>query len=39
MLLKGEILKKLGSKAAAKEIIEEAEFLPEGNWSESTAIK
>lgn len=39
LLLKGEVLYKLGQKEAAIAIIEEAEFLPESNWSESTPIK
>lgn len=39
MLLKGEILLRLGNKAAAQAIIEEAEFLPESNWSEATTIR
>jgi len=34
LLLKGEILKALGKENEANRIIEKAEFLPEGNWSE-----
>lgn len=34
LLLKGEILMAQGKKGEARRIIEEAEFLPEGNWSE-----
>lgn len=39
MLLKGEILMKLGQASAAKAVIEEAEFLPDHNWRESMSIK
>jgi len=34
LLLKGEILNAMGMEKEAKLIIERAEFLPEGNWSE-----
>jgi len=39
LLLKSEILKSLGQLARAKEIREDAMFLPDGNWSESMAIQ
>ena len=39
LLLKGEVLARLGQTEAAQAIIEEAEFLPESNWSEATSIK
>ena len=34
MLLKSMILEQLGQKEEAAALKEEAEFLPEGNWSE-----
>lgn len=34
LLLKGEILMALGRTSEAKKIIDDAEFLPDGNWSE-----
>lgn len=34
LMLKGEILKALGKENEANRVIEKAEFLPEGNWSE-----
>lgn len=39
LMLKGEILKALGNKDEANKIIERAEFLPEGNWSERFNIQ
>ena len=39
LMLKGEILKALGNKDEANKIIERAEFLPEGNWSERFDIQ
>jgi len=39
LLLKGSILADLGRKAEAGAIREKAEFLPEGNWSERSAIR
>lgn len=39
LLLKGEILLKLDMPQEAKNIIEQAEFLPEGNWSERFSIQ
>ena len=39
LMLKGEIHMSLGNKNEADKIIEEAEFLPEGNWSESFSIR
>lgn len=39
MLLKAEILDALGRSGEAKAVRDEAEFLPEGNWSESTAVQ
>lgn len=39
LLLKGEILKALGRNDEARAIIEHAEFLPEGNWSERWSVK
>lgn len=38
MLLKAEILEKLGRGKDAEQIREEAEFLPEGNWSEQMSV-
>ena len=39
LLLKAEILQQLGHVSAAAAIKQEAEFLPEGNWSEHIAIE
>lgn len=39
LLLKGEILSGLGQQQAANAIIEEAEFLPESNWSEASPVR
>lgn len=39
LLLKGEILIKLGQHETAKAIIEEAEFLPESSWASTTPIR
>lgn len=39
LLLKAEILKSLGRHQQARQIEEEAEFLPEGNWSEQLSIQ
>ena len=39
LLLKAEILQQLGRISAAAAIKQEAEFLPEGNWSEHIAIE
>lgn len=39
LLLKVEILKSLGQHQQAKKIQQEAEFLPEGNWSEQLSIQ
>ena len=39
LMLKGEILNALGNKDEANKIIERAEFLPEGNWSERFNIQ
>lgn len=38
MLLKAEILQKLGRVTDATKVREEAEFLPEGNWSEHISV-
>lgn len=38
LMLKAEILDKLGDKQAAAAIKQEAEFLPEGNWSEHISV-
>lgn len=38
LLLKSTILQTLGREAEAKEIADHAEFLPESNWSERSAI-
>jgi Tfp pilus assembly protein PilF len=38
LLLKSEILKSLGQSELAEQIREEAQFLPDGNWSESAPI-
>lgn len=39
LLLKSAILHELGDYTAAKEIADNAEFLPDGNWSERTGIQ
>ena len=39
LLLKAEILRSLDQPQAAQKIQEEAEFLPEGNWSEQLSIQ
>lgn len=39
LLLKAEILMKSNMEQEAKTIIEQAEFLPEGNWSERFSIQ
>jgi tetratricopeptide (TPR) repeat protein len=39
LLLKGAILEGLGHLAEAKKFRDRAEFLPEGNWSERSAIR
>ena len=39
LLLKGEILNTLGMKNEAQVIIERAEFLPDGNWSERFSMQ
>lgn len=39
LMLKGEILMSLGNINEANKIIEKAEFLPEGNWSERFSIQ
>lgn len=39
MLLKADILHALGRESEAKKVKEEAEFLPEGNWSEHIAVE
>ena len=39
LLLKAEILESLGKPDAAQAIRDEAEFLPEGNWSESVKVR
>lgn len=39
LLLKGEVLKSLGRNEEAQAIIEHAEFLPEGNWSERWSVE
>ena len=39
LMLKGEILKMLGRTDEANTVIQKAEFLPEGNWSERFEIK
>ena len=38
LILKAAILEALGRGAEAKEITSHAEFLPEGNWSERSAV-
>lgn len=39
ILLKSEILKSLGQVKQAEELREHAEFLPDGNWSESSPLQ
>ncbi|MFV2057152.1 MAG: tetratricopeptide repeat protein [Thiohalomonadales bacterium] len=39
MLLKSEILRTLGRYSEATDIKDDADFLPEGNWSENVAIE
>ena len=39
LLLKAEILNGLGQHQQAEKIQEQAEFLPEGNWSEQLSIQ
>lgn len=39
LLLKAEILNGLGQHQQAREILQEAEFLPEGNWTEQLTIQ
>lgn len=39
LLLKGEILQSLGRKEAAAQVMNEAEFMPEGNWSEQLSVQ
>jgi tetratricopeptide (TPR) repeat protein len=39
LLLKAEILKALGELQQARQIEHEAEFLPEGNWTEQLSIQ
>lgn len=39
MLLKAQILEALGRKREAQKLAEEAEFLPEGNWTEHLSVK
>jgi len=39
MLLKAEILERKGAAADAKRLRQEAEFLPEGNWSERLSVQ
>ena len=39
LLLKAEILRKLGDHQQAQQIEERAEFLPEGNWTEQLSIQ
>lgn len=39
LLLKGAILQELGMNGEAKRVTERAEFLPDGNWSESFSIQ
>lgn len=39
LLLKGEILNAFGKRKEAQAIIERAEFLPEGNWSERFSMQ
>lgn len=38
LLLKGQILKVMGMSEQAHKIFEEAEFLPDGNWSERFSL-
>jgi tetratricopeptide (TPR) repeat protein len=39
MLLKAEILTRLGGTAEATRLRQEAEFMPEGNWSERLSVQ
>jgi len=39
LLLKGEIVAGLGMHEEARAITEQAEFLPEGNWSERFSVR
>lgn len=39
MLLKAEILERLGGTAEAARLRQEADFLPEGNWSERLSVQ
>lgn len=39
LILKAKILESMGRKAEAEVIMDEAAFLPEGNWSERVPIK
>ena len=39
LLLKGEILETLGRHPEARTVREEAEFLPDGNWSEQAPVQ
>lgn len=39
MLLKSQILQALGRNKEARQLQEDAEFLPEGNWSESIPVQ
>jgi tetratricopeptide (TPR) repeat protein len=39
LLLKSKILESLGRHDEAKHILEEAEFLPAGNWSEKMPVQ
>jgi Flp pilus assembly protein TadD len=39
MLLKAEILERLGGAAEAAKLRQDAEFLPEGNWSERLSVQ
>lgn len=39
LMLKGEILMKLGMEKEANNLIEQADFMPEGNWSERFSIQ
>ena len=39
ILLKGEILKSMGLLNEAETLFEQAEFLPDGNWSERFSVK
>lgn len=39
LMLKGEILKVLGKESEGNSVIEKAEFLPEGNWTERFSLQ